>query len=286
MLQTSIAQTDLLFSQYLSDMGSYCQELYYSDAVRKIRVSDELTQAERVHVAQEIQKGLQQHQQLHSVYVINHNGNCFFHITNSSLFLENLESVLPKKLSEQNMSLFPFVWTVNSRYENAAAVSLLSMYMQAASFADPFYTGSVVVNCDLTQLTSVLFPSEKGDENPQFYIVDFQGHLIIDSGRQGYGQDLSLGMDVSRILSGENEFQHTLPDGTRQVVLSSASHYPGFYIAAVIPVQSPQAKVAAALLTLPVAVLFVCALCMYVSYMVGRKMFAPLGSLVSTIKQN
>ena len=201
MLQTSIAQTDLLFSQYLSDMGSYCQELYYSDAVRKIRVSDELTQAERVHVAQEIQKGLQQHQQLHSVYVINHNGNCFFHITNSSLFLENLESVLPKKLSEQNMSLFPFVWTVNSRYENAAAVSLLSMYMQAASFADPFYTGSVVVNCDLTQLTSVLFPSEKGDENPQFYIVDFQGHLIIDSGRQGYGQDLSLGMDVSRILS-------------------------------------------------------------------------------------
>lgn len=121
MLQTSIAQTDLLFSQYLSDMGSYCQELYYSDAVRKIRVSDELTQAERVHVAQEIQKGLQQHQQLHSVYVINHNGNCFFHITNSSLFLENLESVLPKKLSEQNMSLFPFVWTVNSRYENAAA---------------------------------------------------------------------------------------------------------------------------------------------------------------------
>lgn len=188
MLQTSIAQTDLLFSQYLSDMGSYCQELYYSDAVRKIRVSDELTQAERVHVAQEIQKGLQQHQQLHSVYVINHNGNCFFHITNSSLFLENLESVLPKKLSEQNMSLFPFVWTVNSRYENAAAVSLLSMYMQAASFADPFYTGSVVVNCDLTQLTSVLFPSEKGDENPQFYIVDFQGHLIIDSGRQGYVQ--------------------------------------------------------------------------------------------------
>ena len=286
MLQTSIAQTDLLFSQYLSDMGSYCQELYYSDAVRKIRVSDELTQADRVHVAQEIQKGLQQHQQLHSVYVINHNGNCFFHITNSSLFLENLESVLPKKLSEQNMSLFPFVWTVNSRYENAAAVSLLSMYMQAASFADPFYTGSVVVNCDLTQLTSVLFPSEKGDENPQFYIVDFQGHLIIDSGRQGYGQDLSLGMDVSRILSGENEFQHTLPDGTRQVVLSSASHYPGFYIAAVIPVQSPQAKVAAALLTLPVAVLFVCALCMYVSYMVGRKMFAPLGSLVSTIQQN
>ena len=49
-------------------------------------------------------------------------------------------------------------------------------------------------------------------------------------------------MDVSRILSGENEFQHTLPDGTRQVVLSSASHYPGFYIAAVIPVQSPPSK--------------------------------------------
>lgn len=86
MLQTSIAQTDLLFSQYLSDMGSYCQELYYSDAVRKIRVSDELTQAERVHVAQEIQKGLQQHQQLHSVYVTTIMETAFSHITNRPCF--------------------------------------------------------------------------------------------------------------------------------------------------------------------------------------------------------
>ena len=88
--------------------------------------------------------------------------------------MENLESVLPKKLSEQNMSLFPFVWTVNSRYENAAAVSLLSMYMQAASFADPFYTGSVVVNCDLTQLTSVLFPSERVMKTLNFILWIFK----------------------------------------------------------------------------------------------------------------
>ncbi len=168
-LRTSLSHTDVLFSQHLSTMESYCQELYGTDTVRKIRTSDTLNGYDQARASQEIQKSMRNMSYVHSVYVINQYGRCNFHTTNSMQFLEDLSQKLPEQLATLGGSMLPFIWTADSRYPHLSPVILLSMYMQVASIGGPYYTGTLVANYDLNKLSDILFSSVENSDILQYY---------------------------------------------------------------------------------------------------------------------
>lgn len=285
-LQTSLSHTDVLFSQHLSNMEIYCQDLYSTETVRRIRAADTLTSHEQVHGAQEIQTRLRNTPYIHSVYVVNQDGVCNFHTTNSNQFLEDLSHRLPEQLAAQSGSVLPFLWTVESRYAGLEPVPLLSMYMQAAQIGGPYYTGTVVVNCDLNRLSNTLFSSVENSDILQYFVLDYQGQVVVHSKRSAIGSDFSAIPAIEKILAGSYQLQQTEIDGVRYEFIAMACQYPGYYVVAQ-SVYQPQSKLTAGiLLAFPLAILALCMLCMCVSYMVGRKMFSPLRSLVSSIRRD
>lgn len=285
-LQTSLSHTDVLFSQHLGNMEIYCQDLYNTETVRHIRTAETLSPHQQIHGVQDIQTRLRNTPYIHSVYIVNQDGVCNFHATNSNQFLEDLSRKLPEQLAAQGGSVLPFIWTVESRYAKADPVPLLSMYMQAAPIGGQYYTGSVVVNCDLNKLSNTLFSSVENSDILQYYVLDYQGQVVVHSKDNIIGNDLSSIPAIAQILSGQYRLQRAEIDGVQYEIIAMASQYPGYYVVAQSVYQPLSKLTIGILLAFPLAILMLCMFCMCVSYMVGRKMFSPLSSLISTIRRD
>ena len=130
MLEGSLSQVDLLFSQYIKSAEDQARLLFSSSNGCSVRMKAPIQEDLQMKFLQELRNV---NPSIHSIYVINQQNKVVLHASGTSNYSVSLDDMLPKRLDQQEYGDRPFVWTVPGWLPDKEDVSLLCIYIRDAS---------------------------------------------------------------------------------------------------------------------------------------------------------
>lgn len=280
MLEGSLSQVDLLFSQYIKSAEDQARLLFSSSNGCSVRMKAPIQEDLQMKFLQELRNAVNVNPSIHSIYVINQQNKVVLHASGTSNYSVSLDDMLPKRLDQQEYGDRPFVWTVPGWLPDKEDVSLLCIYIRDASSHSRYYTGAIVVHLDLNWISANLFSSSKQSDYTQFYIIDDRGYVIAHSEKKYYGEDWSQRSGVQQILNGNLLDNTEKENGKTYEINAIASRERGFYIIARSNHSDQIQGITNILLLIALVILAAYIGTIAASCIMSRKLFAPLRMMI------
>ncbi len=286
MLEGSLSQADLLFSQYIKSAEDQARLLFSSSNGCSVRMKAPIQEDLQMKFLQELRNAVNVNPSIHSIYVINQQNKVVLHASGTSNYSVSLDDMLPKRLDQQEYGDRPFVWTVPGWLPDKEDVSLLCIYIRDASSHSRYYTGAIVVHLDLNWISANLFSSSKQSDYTQFYIIDDRGYVIAHSEKKYYGEDWSQRSGVHQILNGNLLDNTEKENGKTYEINAIASRERGFYIIARSNHSDQIQGITNILLLIALVILAAYIGTIAASCIMSRKLFAPLRMMIRNIQNS
>lgn len=284
MIQSSLSQIDLVFSQYVESGKEQARTLFSSSNGQALRMRSVMDQNLQMRHLLEMRTAVNGNPSIHSIYVLNRQNEAVLHITGTANYSVSLDAFLPQRLDQEQWSSRPFVWTVSGWLPEKDDVSLLCLYVRDAHSSSGYYTGTVAVNLDLNWLSGNLFSASEQSDFTQFFIIDDRGTVIAHSEKRYYGEDWSQNSTIQKILQGELLGHREKVDGIPYEIDAVPSREDGFYIIARSNYRERTKNITNVLALIIAVILIAGSGTVLASWLLSRKLFAPLRKMVRSVQ--
>lgn len=281
-LQSSLDYIDLIFNQCIQDAKDISTELYDSNEVRNVRLST--SSSNMISGLIQISKLIKKDSDIHSVYILNRNHETALHYTNGINYTVELEEILPELLTLENNRNVPFVWKVQSQYEETKMIPLLCVYTRETLNDSKHYAGTVVVNIDLLKINEAIFSSLSNTEFTEFYILNSDGIVIAHSGGKYFGEDFSNREAIANIIRGDIFVQQEKLDNVLYEFQAVSSRQKGFYLVAQYDYNKQMGKIQSVFLLIFIIVVILSVGVTILFYLASKLVFLPIKKIVEDIR--
>ena len=286
MIQASLSQIDLVFSQYVESAKEQSRVLFSSNNGQAVRMRTDVNETLVIRFLQEMHTTVSGNPSIHSIYILNRQNEAVLHISGTANYSVALDELLPQRLNQEQTGTRPFVWTVPGWLPDKNDVSLLCLYARDAHSSSGYYTGTVAVNLDLNWLSGSLFSASEQSDFTQFFIIDDRGTVIAHSEKRYYGEDWSQNNAVRKILQGDLLGHRESVDGISYEIDAVPSRESGFYIIARSNYQDRTKNITNVMVLIIVVILIAGSGTILASWLLSRKLFAPLRKMVKSMQSS
>ena len=287
LVQTSVSNIEMTFSQYANIANSYCRNFYNSvDGVR-LRVEDEYKMAYASSLRYDIQKSFDVIPFAHSVCVIDQNNQLKGYVTNSNRksYTNDFNQLLPPRLDESPGQLYPIFWNVSNAHTSDHAISLLTFYTRDVSPYNERYSGAVTVNLDTHALSQVLF-GDMDSDGVEYFVMNHEGYVVAHSNPARCGDNMLGEACFQDILTGTTQFENITTDGVEYQIYSVPASVENFYIVAQSEYLSELSQSKRAILLIVLLTIAIDLAAAVFLYIVCSKIFKPFNRIVLSVKQS
>ena len=178
--QMAMANADVVFSQYLSEISSIATDWYDTEEITIFRTEEEVQLAEHAAFINDILHRMYNKSFIHSLYVFNREKECSLFVVSSRKQTENIERILFEQISDEQRKGRYFYSEVESLYENNDPISLLTIAVQNVRPSEENYTGTIAMNLDAVSLSNSIF-SDTDKNRYSISVVDSEGRVVLSS---------------------------------------------------------------------------------------------------------
>ena len=285
-VQASLHNIDLSFSQVMENISTECITLYNSIEGTKVRLVPDYIPTHAVKITNDLRNSFNLFPFIHSVYMIDKNNDVVLNVTNNfSNTIQNADAKIKEELEARETSSGWIIWSAKKKYTNET-VYLLSNYFRSMYPGKKFYQGTCVINVDLSAFSKSFF-NEIQDENTAFYIINSDGIVIAQSGSGAYGAQTPEILNTDRFTSLISQSKDTKITGRKSNELYSIeSTLPGYYIIAVGDYHQQRAAATGRVIRTGLIVLLIFTVSAGVLYLLYLRIFKPFNSIVDTAQKN
>lgn len=279
--RTSMANIDVVFSDRLRETLNKAESWYSLPQGMLCRTNEDWMPVDDPIFVKQLQDELVISSYIHSIYFLNVSGDVVLHIGDNRRFSEDLNQLLPIKISQIQGKSSNFNWIVSNRYDGKADIEFLTVFYQETFNDNRQYRGTVLVNLDRQQLSKSIFSSL--NENTEYYILDEKGIVVLSSIASRCGEDWSEKSYITELLSGRDGIIDI--DHEQYELTYMASDVRGYYIVA----SSKNAGILNVLqqyhLYFLITVFGIFAVIIGSSYLLSKWFYRPIDRMVSKVRQ-
>lgn len=283
MIYASISNTSTVFTQYIENAENLASEWYISNDIKSALVDSNFKISDNLSLVKRLRDSLSSNPHIHSIYLISKYKK-ILDITSSKFASDETGAQLLEKISSASVVDGPFCWTVKSRYEKGADISLLTVFFSETSPNSQYYQGTVAINIDLDVLCKSIFATT-GQQNQNIFIIDKTGRVILHSNMTYYGEDWSGKDYIQQILSGTTDSINYREDDKNFEFTSVSSAKKDYYIVSQTEYANRYASVNSIANILLLIMAAISLTIVAVAYAVCYKLYKPFNNMVTNMRR-
>lgn len=279
-IQSHLRDTDTVFNSYVENTTALTTSLYGSADGTLARLEKNYNFVEHYSYLNYIRNLMTSYGYIHSVYFINQEGDISMWTKGIGSYTKDLDREL---LNAQvyGRTVSPFVWKLPYRYDENK-ITMLSFFFSEVPLGMEYYTGTVIVNVELTELCKRIL--NENDSSRQMFMVNADGIVTLHSDPSHIGEDWSDKEFVQKAVEGASVFDLKEEEGHFEFICVP-SELEGFYLIA----QSDNTEFsifAEAFLIVPMICLLLIVMIAVLSAIMGKRLAQPITRTVEEIRKS
>lgn len=297
-IRSHLQDTDTVFNSYVENTTALTTSLYGSADGTLARLEKNYNFVEHYSYLNYIRNLMTSYGYIHSVYFMNQEGDISMWTKGVGSYIKDLDKEL---LNAQvyGRTVSPFVWKLPYRYgeieaehsmeaerskeaEHSNEIPMLSFFFSEVPLGMEYYTGTVIVNVELTELCKRIL-NEKNSSR-QMFMVGADGIVTLHSDPSHIGEDWSDKVFVQKALDGEAVFDLKMEDGHFEFICVPSELH-GFYLIAQTD-NTGFSVFSEAFLIVPMICLVLILMIAVLSAVMGKHLAQPITQTVEEIRQS
>ncbi len=279
-IQSHLRDTDTVFNSYVENTTALTNSLYSSADGTQARLKKDYDFVEHFSYLNYIRNLMTSYGYIHSIYFINQEGDISMWTKGVGSYTKNLDrELLNAQIYGRTKS--PFVWKLSYRYDENE-IPILSFFFSEVPLGMEYYTGTVIVNVELTELCKHIF--NENNSSREIFMVNSDGIVTLHSDPAHIGEDWSDRLFVQKAVEGESVFDLKENNGHFEFICEP-SKLEGFYLIA----QSEYTGVSVfteVFLIVPMICLVLIIMIAVLSAVFGNRLAQPIVQTVEEIRQS